>query len=255
MSGSPNWRYLIGSQAHVALDAVLSSQRVPLTRYFPRGKYWMYDAQRFAGTRHFDVIFDVGANVGQTASDLVRYFPKAQIYCFEPVSSTFDILASKFGTQTNVRCVRQALGSRKGSREIELHENSELNSLMPQGGGRDGDLTGARELIEVGTLDDFCDGESIDAIDALKMDAQGMELDIINGGCAMLRKNAVRFVYAEIGFSRHDTDIQYFGDFNEALYDAGFILCGFYDPVRWGGAKQFMAFANALYINPSWTGA
>ena len=30
------------------------------------------------------VVFDCGANVGQTTSDYLRRFPKAEIYAFEP---------------------------------------------------------------------------------------------------------------------------------------------------------------------------
>jgi hypothetical protein len=40
-----NWRYFAG------INAVLSAQIVPLTRYVPAGHFWLYDVQGFARTR------------------------------------------------------------------------------------------------------------------------------------------------------------------------------------------------------------
>ena len=59
-----SWKYLLGSSVHLIAKNTLSSKWFPLTRYFPRGRHWRYDTQRFAGTRDFNVLFDVGANVG-----------------------------------------------------------------------------------------------------------------------------------------------------------------------------------------------
>lgn len=39
-----------------------------------------------------EVIFDVGANIGQTASKFAQSFPKAKIFSFEPVTATFKQL-------------------------------------------------------------------------------------------------------------------------------------------------------------------
>jgi hypothetical protein len=74
---------------------------MPLTRYVPPGQFWIYDVQRFAGTRDLDVIFDVGANIGQTAYGLVRYLPHAQIFCVEPVGATMERLRTRFVTATS----------------------------------------------------------------------------------------------------------------------------------------------------------
>jgi hypothetical protein len=50
----------------------------------PVSHFWLYDVQRFARARDLNVIFDVGANIGQTAYDLVRYLPKANIFVLSP---------------------------------------------------------------------------------------------------------------------------------------------------------------------------
>lgn len=65
------------STLNSVLNAVLSSQAFPLTRYFPRSISVFYDIQRFSQKKDLKVLLDVGANVGQTATGLVQYFPKS----------------------------------------------------------------------------------------------------------------------------------------------------------------------------------
>ena len=108
----------IGTRARLAIgraidrleDLILSSSLFPLTRYVPHGHSCWYDIQRFASTRELGVIFDVGANVGQTARRLIKYFPNACIYCFEPSSDSYKKLHAVYGWRRNVHCIPMALG-------------------------------------------------------------------------------------------------------------------------------------------------
>lgn len=247
-----NWRYLLGKNLNLAKHSILSSSIFPLTRYVPRGISWLYDAQRFSGTRDFTVIFDVGANIGQTAWGLVRYFKAADIYCFEPVSNPFSILHKSYSGCKNVHCINKALGDSVGRAIIELHRNSELNTLVPNQ-PRKQDLTGNTEEIILDTLDRFCNANSIKHIDILKMDVQGWELKVLKGGHKMLLENRVRFICSEVGFREADSDMQNFGEFNEFMEEQGYWLCGLYDGFAWGSKKQFLGFANALYINSNFS--
>ena len=42
------------------------------------------------------IIFDVGANIGQTALSYLKNFPDAEIFSFEPISETFQQLQAHF---------------------------------------------------------------------------------------------------------------------------------------------------------------
>ena len=86
-----NWRLYVGSMLYKALHLVLSSRLFPLTRVVPHGLSWYYDVQRYAGTRDLEVLLDVGANIGETAWEMTLYFPRAKIFCFEPVSRFEDL--------------------------------------------------------------------------------------------------------------------------------------------------------------------
>lgn len=225
------------------MHTALSSRLLPLNRYVPAGLSWMYDVQRMADGRKLGPIFDVGANVGQTAEWLVRYFPHSPIYCFEPVRSSFEELQRRYGGYPNVTLVQNALGSAPGETTIDLSENSELNTLMA-GGPTQGALSGRRETLQVETIDRFCESRRIEAIDILKLDVQGWELKVLEG---MSLKP--RFIYAEVGFRESQRDMQYFGDFHRHMESAGYDFCGLYDVFRYGPAKGLVGFASALYCN------
>ena len=106
-----NWKHSIGSTYYSAVRAILSSSYFPLTRYFPSGVSWLFDVQRFMVLILLGVVFDAGANTGQTVQDILRHAPKAEIYTFEPASNTFQILSEKFDNLKNVHCFNVALGA------------------------------------------------------------------------------------------------------------------------------------------------
>src|SRR5262245_12647897 len=241
-------RYAVGSSTARLTHALLSSSWFPLTRYVPRGTIFWYDVACFAATRRLNVIFDVGANVGQTAWGLVRYFPTATIYCFEPASGPFKVLQSQYGSRKNVRCINSALGAAVETRTLSVGGDSELNTFVTDGPRRDR-LT-ARESVQVDTVDRFCETRNIVQIDVLKMDVQGWECEVLRGAGRMIAENRVCFIVSEVGFSRSGADMVHFSDLHAAMERSGYLFCGLYENFRCGPANQFVSFANALYANP-----
>jgi FkbM family methyltransferase len=220
---------------------------MPLNRYIPPGLFWIYDVQRFAGTRNLQIVFDVGANIGQTACGLIQYLPNAQIFCVEPVAATMQQLKQRYAHQRNIRFVQLAFGSRRERIGIRLHRNSELNTLI-QRQSCGSDLTEETETVTIETLDNFCRDNAIDCIDLLKLDVQGWELEVLRGANSLLSRNLIWFVFCEVAFRRQDT-MQYFAELNEFMQFSRFDFCGFYDTYRYGSAKQLVGFSNALYVN------
>lgn len=245
-----NWKYRIGATFGYCGHALLSRRWFPRWRAFPQGRSWLYDVQRFSPAPAFEFAFDVGANVGQTAVQIRRYFPSASIYCFEPVSAPFEILAARFRDARNVHCIRKALGRQEGHGRIELHRDPELNTLV-RNQPRVDDLTGFVEEVEIVTLDAFCQAHRIAHLDILKLDVQGWEMEVLAGARAMIAAGAVRSVLCEVGFRPAMTDMQDFAALNAFMHDAGYMFCGLYDNFRYGENKEFVLFANALYTNPA----
>ncbi len=73
------------------------------------------------------MVFDVGANTGQTAYGLVRYLPKAKIFCVEPVRSAMQELKAKYASYRNIQFAQLAFGSKRETMSIPLHHDSELS--------------------------------------------------------------------------------------------------------------------------------
>ena len=77
-------------------------------------------------------IVDCGANRGQFARYISDFFPRASIYCFEPLDEPFRDLADWAETQGDrIICHKLALGDENG--EVTMHhhvEHSPSSSLL-----------------------------------------------------------------------------------------------------------------------------
>ena len=60
-----------------------------------------------------NIIFDIGANKGQSLYRYKKLFDKSNFYSFEPSVEAFKILKSKYGNSNDVKLFNTALGSEK----------------------------------------------------------------------------------------------------------------------------------------------
>lgn len=98
----------------------------------PRGCLLEIDLVRLFEIQHrqLRVIFDVGANVGQTAKQFSRFFPVASIHSFEPVAGTFDALRTNVQRLKNVTPHKLAIGAKEGKVRMEILPQSEWNRVV-----------------------------------------------------------------------------------------------------------------------------
>jgi FkbM family methyltransferase len=238
-------KYRIGAALDGALQATLASRHFPLTGYVPYGVSWLYDLQRFMGGRSLGVLFDVGANVGQTLGHLLKYAPDAQIYSFEPADAAYATLAAKFGNRKNVHLQKMALGGRPGTMALQIRANSELNTLVPSD-----DPIGTTQTTEVSTVDEMVARHGIGHLDLLKLDVQGWEMEVVRGANRLIAEHNLIFVLAEMTFRSDQNEMQQFTELHDHLEAQGFVLSGMYEPLRYGPRKEFILFANVLYLHP-----
>lgn len=238
-------KYRIGAAFDGALQATLASRHFPLTRYVPYGVSWLYDVQRFMGTRSLGVLFDVGANVGQTLGHLLKYVPDAEIYSFEPTDGAYATLSANFGGRKNVHLQKMALGSTPGTMALQVRANSELNTLVPAD-----DADGDTQATEVSTVDEVVAKHGISHLDVLKLDVQGWEMEVVRGASRLIADHNLIFVLAEMTFRSDQKEMQQFTELHDHLEAQGFVLSGMYEPLRYGPRKEFILFANVLYLHP-----
>ena len=93
----------------------------------PFGAYPEADLARLA--RGAAVIFDIGANIGQTVDMLRPVFPRAQIHAFEPIPAAYAVLANKLARDPRARAVQCAMGDRQGEARMSASGSSGQNTL------------------------------------------------------------------------------------------------------------------------------
>ncbi|MBL4701701.1 MAG: FkbM family methyltransferase [Phycisphaeraceae bacterium] len=139
------------------------------------------------------IIFDCGANIGMTASYFAMTYPKATIYCFEPLPDNLELLhenIEQFGDR--VKIMPFGLSQDVGSFTYNMSANP--NSF---GGGTfckvGGDDDRALEL-SVRTVGDVIDELGIKQVDLFKLDTEGSEYAILKGTPPSIYRNAQALV-------------------------------------------------------------
>ena len=138
------------------------------------GAHPFRDIQRIFGSRDVKVIFDVGANEGQSSAEFAAFFPSAAIHSFEPFDSSFECLSSISKRFKNIKTVKAAVGEVSGLRTMFVNNFSPTNSLLRKSAeslryvsdevmANTGTIT-----VQVTTLDEYCMLEGIEFIDVLK---------------------------------------------------------------------------------------
>ncbi len=242
-------KLLVGKFLNWAINGALARSSFPLLPRTGLGISWPYDIARFSGSRDLLCFFDVGANTGQTCDQIVRFYPRAEVHAFEPVSATCAELRRRMAGRAKIQVHQMALGKQPGELRIRLQRDDQLNSLRyaSKPGLVD---TGETESVIVSTVDEFARARRIATIDLLKVDAQGTEVEVHEGAEAMLRAHRIRFVLCEVGLQPDDDVNQPFQPLHEHLCARGLRLCGFYDGGNIGPRWRYACHRDALYVDP-----
>ncbi len=196
---------------------------VRLRKNAPFGISWEWDVHGLLGGQPDELtIFDIGANVGQTAKSLAEVFPSSKIYSFEPVPETFAKLQNNTARIRNVECINMALGDTAGE-AVVTSDRDGRNTLL-SGVPSEGSAS-----TKVETVDGFCADRGIQRIDVLKTDTEGFETYVLKGASESLGKGVIDFIVAECDFFRRQGEPH--GDFfeiHDQLAPLGFRVVSFY---------------------------
>lgn len=189
------------------------------------------------------VIFDVGANVGQSAFKFNSAFPLASIHCFEPVTDTFDKLKLNTRSMKNIFCYEIGLGDLKKESTIYLTDASTTNSLIRP------DAVLGQEIVKISTMDEIVISNSIGRVDILKIDTEGFDLEVLKGAVKTISSGKVSFILVEMGFHPKDSRHVLFDEVRSFLMPLGYSVFGVYDQqLEWTGESR-LRFANVCFAN------
>lgn len=146
-----------------------------------------------------NIIFDVGANVGQTSADFAAHCPRATIHSFEPVASSYQALVK--AVPATVHCHNIALGAEDG----EVHFRSVAKSVTNHVIDDPAKTKHPVEIVRIRAGDSFCHEHGVPRIDYLKIDTEGHDLQVLVGFTSLLRRSAIAFLQVEAGMNSLNT--------------------------------------------------
>jgi FkbM family methyltransferase len=192
------------------------------------------------------VALDVGANIGQTIKRLRRTFPRPTIHAFEASRETFFELQHNCSSVSRVHLSNIAMGAKRSTMEFIENTSADMSSLLEPGSDCWGEVK-KRTEVEVHTIDDYCADRLIRAVDILKTDTQGFDLEVLKGACKMLEQNRIKLILTEIIFSDQYKGLPRFDQIYGFLADREFKLVSFYD---FHYQKERLGWTDALFVNP-----
>ncbi len=140
-------------------------------------------------------VIDVGANVGvYTFSAAKRVGATGRVLAVEPFSGCVQCLTEscRINQFDWVTVCAGAASDRNGQLKLALNRSSELNEVLT-----DESVTGDQpvETVASFTLDSLATQHGLDRLDLLKIDAEGHELQVLQGSTAILQQFCPIIIY------------------------------------------------------------
>ncbi len=243
---------LIRNMIKEAINKVLASLGLKITRisvdeYGVNLEHDINKLLRIIERSNIPVVFDVGANVGQSVVKFKRYCPNAQIHTFEPAEQTYHTLVENTRKYNTV--IHNNFGLGAEVKEVRFYENTldDISSFLEPTSLLWGD-TKKTEVLEVNTLDAYCLQQNTKRINLLKIDTQGYDLEVLKGAKDMLRQSSIDIIQMEITIEEIYHHIPRMDEVLKFLFDMEYKLVAFYGY----HSKDITArWTDAVFVSPS----
>jgi len=208
--------------------------------------YW--DMRHLTVNNSHAMLFDIGANTGQTIAEFRKRFDKPIIHAFEPSPSTYAKLTAQTNGTPDLYVRNFALGATNDQRVLLENSIPTLTSFLPPGEACWGEVVNQTH-VEVHSLDSYCGDRAITHIDVLKSDTQGFDLEVLKGGIGLLTEHRVHLVFTELNFCQIYQGMARFEEIYFFLRDLGFMPVAFYNQhVR----DSSLGWADGLFVDPEY---
>jgi FkbM family methyltransferase len=165
------------------------------------GSRWSVRQRRHRMLNHYgiDVLLDVGANIGQYATEVRETGYAGVIHSYEPLSGPFRELAAACSRDPLWHAHQVAVGDTTGTITINISEATKFSSALPiaeraKVESPDAAYVGS-EQVRLDTLDNLV--SDVDAANlGLKIDVQGFEGSVLDGAEKTLTRT--RFLEMEL---------------------------------------------------------
>lgn len=151
-------------------------------------------------------IVDIGANHGNWTRNVLKYFPSANYSLFEPQHWLQKSIQDVLDTNQNVQFYALGVGSQNGSFKFTIVDRDDSCSFSHS--EEYAIERGFKQLdVPVVTLNDFITQKALATPDLIKIDAEGIDLEVLKGASAFLGKTEIFLVEAGVVSKKNPNSI------------------------------------------------
>ncbi len=183
-----------------------------IVKYYPEMEQKNYDEIYKQIFKNDEVLlFDVGANKGQSIDRFEKILKNRIIHSFEPINFEFEKMKKKYSKLSNIKINNFAIGDKieektffinnytGSSSFLEIKKNTEWTKLRSKQFKIDPkEFIKEEKKIKIETIDNYCQNNHINEIDILKIDTQGYEDKVLLGASKMLQGKKIKLIEFEI---------------------------------------------------------
>jgi len=144
-------------------------------------------------------VIEIGSDEGAGTITLAATYPYGRIFAFEPHPRAFAVLQENVKACKNVSPINRAINNATGHAKLYLYRGKNntdrglehLSSLLPIFKSDSNAFDNPSIMVPCVNLDDWCQLNHIDHVDFLRIDAEGLELQILENSQNVLKKAIV----------------------------------------------------------------
>ena len=243
---NPPQKIVLSKSFKSQINRVFRTFGYRISRYTP-GRDYLQDIKYFLEGRSRPMIFDVGANIGQSVDRYKAEFPQSEIHSFEPSPTTFKKLKEHCRAIPGTHPWNYGVGSQPGVLPLMENTDPEMTSFLePSSFAPEKGTLKQTTNVDVITLDAFSAEQRIDMIHLLKVDTQGFEFEVFKGAERLMQENKIALLYFEFNFSDMYKGLPSFHTVYDFLLSHNFSLVTFYQMFY---QKKLVSWTDMLFIN------
>jgi FkbM family methyltransferase len=174
---------------------------------------------------NLDVVFDVGANVGEWSKFIeLKFNNTAELHAFELSPTTVDTLILNCLKSPSIKINKFGLSNETMIIEYKDYGvDSGKNTLLKDADFHDKQIEPNVRFAEVLKGAEYCRNKKIDRIDFLKIDVEGAENYVLEGFKEFLEEGKIKVIQFEYGYTHGDAKFL-MKDFYMMLKEYDYIL-------------------------------
>lgn len=203
---------------------------------------------------NFNVILDVGANIGEWVLCANEIFPESKIHSFEILPKHWNDFAERTRNLSNIKLNQFGLSDFEGTIEVHFNSRTETDSMAtiyPQfimDSEKEYYDSKCECIVKKGS--DYVLWNNILSVDLMKIDVEGHELKVIRGFGDFIRNiRLIQFEYGVYNITSRDLLCDFFEYLEKYNFLIGRLYPRFVDFFKYDYSKESFLGGNYIAVN------